>query len=179
MMTISPSDKALRQEWRTPQDLWEVMNQEWRFQIDVAAAEDNALVINYIDKKTDALSKDVQWIGKITPYGITRGHTRAYCNPGFRNPLPWVQKAYDEVEHHPSGVVVVMGRVAPSTGWWAFCAETADEIRLLTPRPQFIPPPGIPSSSNAQENCLIVFRPKPYMQMSDRGPARIWRYQWK
>ena len=160
-----------RQEWQTPADLWEVLDAEFEFQIDVAAE-------NYNTKCCDFLTPDIDALGsKPASDWVLGGTYRAFCNPGFANLLPWMMRAHAEAQTSPSAVVVVMGLVSPSTKWWRFCAENASEIRLLSPGVQFEPPTGsdIKSGKNSRENCVVVFRRK----MEYSPSARIWTWRWR
>jgi phage N-6-adenine-methyltransferase len=158
-------EKALRQEWRTPEDFWTVLNAEFRFEMDVAASAENALCTEYLTEDEDALTDEVRW-----------GSGNAYCNPGFANLMPWMQKAFNEAMRMPQRVVVVMGLVSPSTKWWNFCVRNCHEIRLVSPRVQFVPPPGIKKSSNARENAIFVFRTVP-LPIDWQAKIRTW--EWK
>ena len=132
----------------------------------------NAKTTMFITKELDALDDDVKWAAGVT---VNRA---SWCNPGFASPMPWMEKAFAQTntlgQTSPS-VVCVMALVSPSTAWWKFCLEHAYEIRMLSPRVQFVPPPGIKKSSNSKENALIVFRRIP------RGwpGAREWTWNWK
>ena len=162
-------EATLRQEWATPDDLWQVVNAEFKFDIDVCARAGNAKCDNFIPPRDNALSEDVSWLDTMSHYGPRV----AWCNPGFARPLPWLEKAWREARK--GGVVVVMGLAGCSTEWFDYCARNCTEIRLLSPRVQFVAPPGIKQSSNARENALFVFRRTP------RGwpGAHIWRWDWR
>jgi len=154
-----------RQEWRTPKDFWDVLNREFEFQLDAAASEENALCGIYFTEEDNALH--CKWTGDWI--------YRVYCNPGFSSLFSWMDKGWTEAQTSPGAVVAVVGLVSPSTKWWTFAENGASEIRLLSPRVQFDPAPGVEKSSNARENCLVIFR---------RGPlyppkARIWTWKWK
>ena len=165
-------ERDMRQEWETPDDFFGVVNEEFDFQIDVCATKENTKCESYIGRYRDepadcqdALDAGTQWL-----YTHAR---RAWCNPGFANPAPWMKKAHRVVQGE-AGVVVVLGLPSFSSKWWKQYASLASEIRLLGgTRLQFKPPPGIPSSSNARENCLFIFR-------TNRSSIRphIWTWDW-
>lgn len=157
------SDRHLRQEWRTPDDFFCVLNNEFGFELDAAATRENAKCPHFLSPDTDALAE--AWLDRFTS---------VFCNPGFSNLMPWIEKAHIESARASCGVVVVVALCSPSTRWWACAEEWATEIRLLRPRVQFEPPPGIKPSSNARENVAVVFRKKP--ACSPR--ARIWTWDW-
>lgn len=71
------------ENWATPNDLFDKLNDEFNFTLDAAAADWNHKVANYFTKEQDALNQT--WNGTVwlnPPYGRTIGL--------------WVQKAYNE-----------------------------------------------------------------------------------
>lgn len=183
--TVDKSERDMRQEWETPDDFFGVVDEEFRFDIDVCATAQNAKCVVHISPEMDALAPGTRWLwpgeGQLKPN--TGSITRAWCNPGFAKPEPWLRKACFEATRGPFGVVVVMALVAPSTKWWRNWAMKASAIRLLTSshpdnkrfksRLQFKPPKGVEESSNDRENCLIIFRQNPH-----NLPPRIWMWDW-
>lgn len=174
-MTTNTQERDLRQEWETPQNFFDVVDAEFRFQIDVCATFENSKCeTSYLGLDRDdlifrdALSLDTNW--------FSSGIQRAWCNPGFANPGPWLSRAELETNFSgsPDRVVVVMALISPSTKWWRDWAMRASEIRLLGgKRVQFVAPEGIEQSSNMRENCLIIFRPNPHNLL-----PRIWTWDW-
>lgn len=162
----APSEDQLRQEWRTPPNFLNALAQEFAVDIDVAASPDNAVAPRYITRAQDGLGEP--WF----PGGVRV----AWCNPGFRSLGLWVDKAIREVTARPGCVALVMGTAAPSTAWWARALGAGAEIRLLAPRVQFRPPPGIRPSSNAHENALLVLRSP--LGGNEAARAHIWTWRW-
>ncbi len=67
--------------WETPQDFFDGLNAEFKFDVDVCATDSNAKCTKYYTKEQDALSKD--WNGVC------------WCNPPYgREVGKWVEKAY-------------------------------------------------------------------------------------
>jgi hypothetical protein len=87
----------------------------------------------------------------------------------------WVDKAIAEVARARHSTALLMALSAPSTEWWRRAVAAGAEIRLLSPRPQFLPPPGVKRSSNARENALLIFRSPP---AGGERPAHIWSWRW-
>ena len=58
-------------EWETPQVLFDELNKEFRFTLDVCATKENAKCLNYIDKERDGLKWcwDNQSCWMNPPYG--------------------------------------------------------------------------------------------------------------
>ena len=165
---LSQEEEAgLRQEWRSPHNFWKVLNSEFSFDTDVAASAENTLCPSYICVEDDALS-DYPWIRP------NNGILRAYCNPGFGNMSPWIEKAAQEVVRDTRAIICVLGLCAPSTKWWQKAVASASEIRLLAPRVQFqAPDPRIPHSSNARDCAVFVFRGNGVVK-----EAHITTWQW-
>lgn len=163
--------RDLRQEWETPEDFFGVVDRELNFQIDVCATKTNAKCDMYhslYDDGIDALKNGTPW------FSPKEGILRAWCNPGFKDPYPWMKKAYRESQRCPGSVVCVLGIPSFPAAWWTEWANLATEIRLIGGRRiQFIPAPGIKSSSNTRTNCLFIFRSG---KLSI--PPHIWTWDW-
>ena len=168
------TERAARQEWRTPPDLFEVLDQEFEFHIDAAATKENALCAVWYgpgsEGHEDALS--CEWI-----YSMTH-----FCNPGFGNFLPWVEACIRAASERRCTVVLV-GLVAPSTKWWTLAEQHAAQIRLCAPRPQFLPPvdangrAAVKQSSNPREIAVFVFTPDSARHPG--GGCRVRQWRWK
>lgn len=67
-------------EWTTPRDLFEELDREFHFTLDVASTNANALVANHYTKADDGLSKP--WTGAV------------WCNPPYGREIGrWVERA--------------------------------------------------------------------------------------
>ena len=155
-----------RQEWQTPDDLWRVLNGEFDFQLDAAASPHNARCKKFYTAEQDSLSDKCPW--------ITDDVNTVFINPGFKNIGPWCEKAADQMWLRPSATIVIVSLISPSAKWWMKWTDFADEVRLLGgARVQFDPPKGVARSSNARENCILVFRD------TGRLSARIWTWDWR
>jgi phage N-6-adenine-methyltransferase len=154
----------LRQEWQTPPDFVAALKKEFAIDIDVAADESNAIVPKFITKKQNSLSTHTSWF-----LGMDR---TAYCNPPFGQMDLWIERAIRETETLGT-TALVLGMCAPSTSWWKTAEAFTDEIRLLSPRVQFQPPPGIKKTSNPRECALFVFRG------NMKPNCHIWTWYWK
>ena len=75
-------DKAKTDEWETPQYLFDQLNDEFHFTIDVCSTDENAKCEKHYTKQDDGLSKD--WTGEVV-----------WCNPPYGRQMPlWVHKCY-------------------------------------------------------------------------------------
>ena len=130
--SLYASDKH---DWETPDDLFNGLDIEFGFDIDVAASKANAKCRNYFTEQDNALNQS--WTGVCwmnPPYGRAIGD--------------WMRKACSEVEKGCTVVALVPART--DTRWWH---ETAmkHEIRLLSRRLSF---KG--SGNKAPFPCAIV-----------------------
>jgi phage N-6-adenine-methyltransferase len=79
-------------EWETPQWLFDVVNQEYKFDVDVCATAENAKCSKYFSKEQDGLF--MEWNGTV------------WCNPPYGREIDkWVKKGN---ESHKTGSTVVM-----------------------------------------------------------------------
>ena len=70
-------------EWETPQELFDKLNAEFHFTIDVCASKENAKVNRYFTKEQDGLKQD--WTGETV-----------WCNPPYGKQIKhWIHKAYE------------------------------------------------------------------------------------
>ena len=126
----------------TPQPLFDQLNAEFQFSIDVCALPENAKCDRFFTCEDDGLSQ------KWAP------HT-CWCNPPYSELRPWIDKARSE---SLKGATVVM--LLPSTtdtAWFHEVVWPFAEVRFLRGRVKF---DG--QSSTAHVGSLIaVFRPRP------------------
>lgn len=70
-------------EWPTPQYVFDTLDREFHFTLDVCANADNHKCDRYFDIEHDGLSQD--WHGEV-----------CWMNPPYGRPIPkWVRKAAD------------------------------------------------------------------------------------
>lgn len=89
-----------RDNWETPQHLFDQLNAHYHFTIDVAANEQNHKCARYYTKADDGLS--LPWTGH-----------RVWCNPPYGRGVTarWVEKAYREmVENNVLTVMLIPAR---------------------------------------------------------------------
>jgi phage N-6-adenine-methyltransferase len=111
-------------EWETPQEVFDALDREFHFTLDVAATAENAKCGRYFDAETDGLSQD--WSGET-----------CWMNPPYGRPIPgWVKKAH---ESSLDGKTIVVGLLPnrTDTRWWADHVMAATEVRLVKGRLAF------------------------------------------
>lgn len=128
------------EDWETPDTLFDVLDEEFHFTIDLAANDHNTKVSVFYDKHQDALIKSWKGICWLNP-------------PYGRDLKKWVKKSY--VESRKDGTTVVM--LIPSrtnTVWWHNYCMKAFEIKFIKGRPKFVgAKDGLP-----QPLAIVVFR---------------------
>lgn len=130
----------------TPQDLFDKLNGEFGFKLDVCADERNAKCDEYFDKKADGLRGD--W---------TAVDGWKYMNPPYGREIgKWVAKAA------VSRRTVALLPSRTDTAWWhdhiwdaeKHCPRPGVEVRLLRGRLKF----GSATNSAPFPSVVVVFR---------------------
>lgn len=120
MAEFSHKFASKRQDWETPPEIFDPLNQEFGFTLDVCATDDNKKVASFFDKENDGLSKD--WNGVC------------WMNPPFGTQGKWVKKAYESALGGATVVCLLPSRT--NTNWWHdYCMK--GEIRFIRGRPKF------------------------------------------
>jgi len=113
---------SLTDQWATPQYLFDKLDEEFGFELDVCADETNHKVPRYYDKEANGLEqpwKGVCWMNP--PYGRTIGD--------------WVKKAYES--SRGGAVVVYLLPARTDTKWWRDYVMRASELRFISGRVKF------------------------------------------
>lgn len=107
--------------WETPKLLYEELNKEFNFQVDVCATKENAKCTKYYTEEIDGLKQD--WKGTCwmnPPYGRKIGE--------------WIKKAYKS--SLDGAIVVCLIPSRTDTKWWhEYCMK--GEIRFIKGRLKF------------------------------------------
>jgi site-specific DNA-methyltransferase (adenine-specific) len=155
-----------RQDWGTPQALFDALHEEFGFGLDAAATAENAKCLHYIDK--DSLFETLEdpmpgslwanWPALIPGSEFSSRRQEWICkqaiwlNPPYGKDIgKWIKKAYRESLR--GCTVVVLTFVRSDTKWWHDWAMKAAEIRLIKGRIKF---EGAPSAAPAP-SCLLIF----------------------
>lgn len=109
-------------EWETPQDLFDDLNKEFKFRVDVCATKDNYKCPLYFSPEIDGLKVD--W----SPW------YSVWCNPPYSNIAAWAKKCS---EHDGLAVMLVPART--DTRWFhEYCYNKPHvELRFIKGRLRF------------------------------------------
>jgi site-specific DNA-methyltransferase (adenine-specific) len=124
-------------EWETPQELFDELDREFNFEVDVCATKENAKCKKYYTKKDDGLFKG--WYGNV------------WCNPPYGREIgKWVARAF---LHSHKGVIVMLLPARTDTKWFHDYIYNKAEIRFLKGRVKFSGKGPAPFPS-----MIVVFR---------------------
>lgn len=131
-----------KDDWETPQNLFDELNAEFDFEVDVCADNYNSKCDSYYDEGLNALECD--W---------SKGHTSAFMNPPYGRRIgEFVKKAYDESQKGCTVVCLLPSRT--DTKWWHdYCMK--GEVRFIKGRLKF-------SNSNNSApfpSAIVIFKP--------------------
>jgi len=129
-------------EWSTPQEFYDVLDQEFHFTLDPCATAENAKCPKfYTLEGADGLWQS--WAGE-----------RVFCNPPYgRKIWRWIEKAHAEAEAGALVVCLIPSRT--DTRWWHDHCMKASEIRFVKGRLCF----GDGTKRAPFPSAVVVFRP--------------------
>ncbi len=135
---------SIRQDWDTPQSLFDKLNQEFNFKWDLAASDKNAKCSKFFTQKDDGLKQKwegVCWLNP--PYGDKSSKM-----------VDWIKKAYNDTQLNPNLTVVMLIPARTNTKWFhQFCMKAA-ELKFICGRPKF----GDSKHGLPQPLILVVFK---------------------
>lgn len=138
----------------TTTEVFEPLNERFRFTIDAAASVSNAVLPRYWTLEDDALTQD--WTAE-----------RVWCNPPYSSIKPWVSKAWESVAGGCQLVVMLLPANRTEQVWWQDYVEpyrdrTESRLRVefLRGRMRFIVPPAdrvLPNERPPFGCCLLIW----------------------
>lgn len=133
-------------EWSTPPQIFEELDAEFHFTLDVASTDGNALCERHYTKSDDGLSQP--WTGSV------------WCNPPYGRKIGrWLRKAALE---NDGGVTVCLVPARTDTAWWHdWVVGHASEVRFIRGRLKF----GDSNASAPFPSAVVVY---------DKRPGRYW-----
>jgi len=134
-------------DWETPQALFDELNKEFSFSIDVCASNQNAKVDRFWSREMNSLQIPwVKWanINNLPPV--------FWMNPPYGRVIgKWMKKAYEESRRGASVVCLVPART--DTSWWHdYCMK--GEIRFIRGRLKF----GGSKNGAPFPSAIVVFK---------------------
>lgn len=141
MAKFSGQFESDNKDWETPDYLFDELDKEFGFDVDVCANSKNTKCSVYFTKEKNGLAQN--W---------SKYHA-CWMNPPFGDKKKWIQKAYDESQKGTTVVCLVPART--NTNWWHdYCMK--GEIRFIRGRVIFKGAKhGLP-----QPLAIVIFRGK-------------------
>lgn len=129
-------------DWGTPQNLFDDLDNEFGFELDVCASHENHKCDRYFTHANDGLAQD--WRGIC------------WMNPPYGRAIKeWMRKAYESSLDGATVVCLVPART--DTAWWHDYAMRGD-IRFLRGRLKFTTSGG-GGGSAPFPSAIVIFRP--------------------
>lgn len=130
-----------RNNWETPQKLFDELNKEFNFTIDAAADAENRKCERYYTKQENALEKS--WKNE-----------RVFLNPPYGRELPkWVKKAAEEAKNKNT-IIVMLIPARTDTKWFHDYIYKKAEIRFIKGRLKF----GDGGKDAPFPSMVVIFR---------------------
>ncbi len=115
---------SFRSDWATPFQIFEHLNREFSFVLDVCATANTCKTQRYIDKAEDALSRNWE--------AIAIGQA-CWMNPPYGRSIgDWIEKAHREAKLGATVIALLPART--DTSWFHDYCLKASEIRFLRGR---------------------------------------------
>lgn len=130
-------------EWETPQDFFDTLNDEFAFDIDLCASEQNAKCEQYFSIYDNALYQ--KWMGSC------------WMNPPYSKDIGlWLDKAYRSGQDGATVVCLLQGRSC-DTKWFHAYVMRASEMRFVKDRLHF----GLQGKFSRANisSMVVVFQP--------------------
>ena len=126
--------------WETPQDLFDKLNNEFHFTLDVCATPENAKCDSFYTKEQDGLSQP--WKGVV------------WCNPPYGKQIgSWVRRGF--FASLSGNTVVMLLPARTDTRWFHEYIYGKAEIRFIRGRLKF----GGSKNSAPFPSMIVVFMP--------------------
>ena len=132
---------SAKDDWETPQDLFDELDDEFHFTLDAASSDLNAKCEKHYTVEDDGLSQS--WAGN-----------NVFLNPPYgRNMKDWMRKAYEESQAENTTVVVLVP-ARTDTAWFHDYVYGKAELRFLRGRLKF----GGCENSAPFHSLVVVYR---------------------
>lgn len=152
---IMTSDK---QDWETPQELFDNLNNEFDFELDAFASDKNAKCKHFFTEQDDSLQQD--W----TKY------KSIFINPPYTSKVQdeVLKKINDTISSNWRGVIVLLIPARTDTKrWHDYIFNKADDIRFIKGRLRF-EIDGVPRGSSTFPSAVIVYDSRNKKEVEDQ-----------
>lgn len=127
-------------EWATPQDFFDKLDDEFHFTLDPCATPENAKCDLYFTQEEDGLSQN--WLGTV------------FMNPPYGREIgKWVKKAYEESLNGATVVCLIPART-DTKYWHEYVIGGGAEVRFIKGRLKF----GGSKNSAPFPSAIVIFR---------------------
>ena len=109
-----------RDDWETPQKLFNALDITFNFTLDPCASDSNHKCKKYFTEKEDGLTKD--WSGNSV-----------FVNPPYSKNKNWVKKCWEEGQKDGTKVVLLIPSRTDTIYWHDYCLR-AEEIHFIKGR---------------------------------------------
>lgn len=141
MADLSVMYSSKTDQWSTPQDFYQSLDDEFHFDLDPCADATNYKCDTYFTKEEDGLLQD--W-----------GGHRVFCNPPYGKAISaWVEKCYEEGQKDNTLVVMLIPARTDTRYFHDFIYHHA-EIRFVKGRLKF----GDSKQSAPFPSMVVIFR---------------------
>lgn len=146
-----PGEPKASDLWRSPRPLFQALDAEFGFDIDLAADQTNHLCPRWLGPgglAEDALTVDWPTLGRT-----------GWLNPPYSTDL--ILRFMEAVARHSRRMTIVtLTPLDPSTEWWEF-TRTAAEIREMPHRTPYLKADGVTDPGAMFSSVVSIFRPQP------------------
>lgn len=148
-----------KNDWETPQDFFDMLDEYYSFTIDVAADKENTKCKRFYSEKDDGLSKS--WDGE-----------RVFCNPPYSHTKLWIKKAHEEIKDAKKPSIFVF--LIPSrtdTKWWHnyIMSDECSKVYFVKGRLKF----GGQKNSAPFPSAVVVFKTTDFITKEEKMAAQI------
>lgn len=141
--TMSTMFSSKTDLWATPQDLFDELNNEFHFDIDVCADESNHKCDKYYSKEQDGLKQI--WMGTV------------WCNPPYgREISKWVEKGYNSHRLYNNCIVMLL-HARTDTKWFHDYIYGKAEIRFIRGRLRFTDDNGNAAGPAPFPSMVVIY----------------------
>jgi len=114
--------------WKTPPEVFETLNNEFCFLADVACSFENKLCPVGFTEENDSLAEP--WLERLKhSYPYIGNNAYVFCNPPYSKPMPWIKQAI-QAQKDGLGTVMILN-ADTSVSWFTEAIKYLSEIRFV------------------------------------------------